>query len=41
MLEIDTVWANAAVMLILIVSGSGMMEAGATLAGFNWKVWDH
>lgn len=40
-LEYDSKWANLIVLLILIGSGSGMMEASATLTGFNRKVWEH
>lgn len=41
MLELDSQWANLIVMLILILSGSGMLEAIATFTGFNRKVWEH
>ena len=40
-LEYDSKWTNLIVLLILIGSGSGMMEASATLTGFNRKVWEH
>ena len=40
-LDLDSSWANLVVLLILILSGPGMLEAVATLTGFNRKVWEH